>query len=91
MAAHARLRGRNPREGRRFDGRVAVTAVDAVVAYMMFVAEGNGLGFRDRDIGNEVARVDPIGGPDHAAQKEHCAYDAHFREAVCAAMEDLRH
>ena len=43
VARHARRERRNPGERRRLDGRVAVAAVDAVVADVMLVAERHGL------------------------------------------------
>ena len=39
MTGHARFGGRHSREGRFFNGRVAVTAVDSIISDVMLVAE----------------------------------------------------
>jgi hypothetical protein len=39
MTVHTRLGGRNSREGSRFHRRVAIPAIDAVIADMVEVAE----------------------------------------------------
>src|SRR5688572_15183226 len=43
VTIHASLRRRHAGRGRCFDRRVAVTAIDAVVAYVMLMTELNGL------------------------------------------------
>ena len=43
MAGHADLGGRYARPARRLDAEMAVAAIEAIEADVMFVAEGNGL------------------------------------------------
>ena len=50
MATHADLGGRNPGERGLFHRSVAVTAIDAVVTDVVFVAELNRLAARDADL-----------------------------------------
>jgi hypothetical protein len=58
---------------------------------MMFVGDGNGLIAGYIHVGGEGALVDPADRPQQAAYGQQHSRDAHFREAVGTAMEDLGH
>jgi hypothetical protein len=91
VAIHAGL-------GRRYAGgrgtlyaRVAVAAIDAVVADVVLVAELNRLVARDVLIGQiRRARSEQHTGQSNAGQKHTCK-DTDSRDEVCASMKNLRH
>ena len=91
VAVHARLGRREPRECRSFDGGVTVTAVEALAADVVLMTERDGLdpgGVRLRDVRGAAHDVEQPPQPRH---DEHRAEDAHARDRVRAAVEDLRH
>ena len=59
MATHAGVGWRNARERRIFHRNVAVPAVDAQSADVMFVAEGNGLRVMHPHVGVVRRKIDP--------------------------------
>src|SRR5205823_4195482 len=91
VAVHAGLRRGNPCEGRPFDRRMAVAAVDTVAGDVPFVAELNRL------VANDVRFSDPrrsVDGVEEAEQRHHSENRAENRDlgnSVGAAVEDLRH
>src|SRR5438477_9958140 len=91
MAANARLRGRNTSKGGSLDRRVAVAAVDAIVADVMLVAEGYRLARSHIYIRDERSCVDLISGQYHDGDHQQHSNDADFRQTVRTAMKDLRH
>ncbi len=91
VAIHAGLRRRNAGKGAVFHRRVAVAAVDAVVADVMFVAEWHRLAARYSDFGEIGRFID-------RRQRRHKRYDecgpaenAQSRKGVGARMKNLRH
>jgi hypothetical protein len=70
---------------------MAVATVNADVADMMLVAEGNGLRnghFHKRGIGRPINRVQQ---PATEAQKSRRPKDAGARNRICASVKNLRH
>ncbi len=91
MAVHARLRRRHAGSRGTLDARVAIAAIDAVVAHVVFVAELNRLIARNvlvRQI--RRARREQHTGQCDAGQKHACE-DTESRDEVCASMKNLRH
>jgi hypothetical protein len=91
MTIHARLGRRNAGKGGILDGGMAITAVDAELADVMLMAEGNGL-----DAGE--VRLRYIGRPTHDVKKP-SGYDRQDRQrekaglgdGIEAPMKNLRH
>jgi hypothetical protein len=54
---------------------VAVTAIDAVVAHMMFVAERNGLFFDDLNISDVVPTIHRVGKSEEQTRSETGPHD----------------
>src|SRR5580693_5619056 len=91
VAIHASLGGGDSGERRGFNGRMAITAIDSVVADMMFVTELNGL-----LSGNEcLCRVGRTGHFPHYESNqpgyENGAKDRKPGNRISAAMKNLRH
>ena len=63
MTRHAGIGAWQTSKGRLFDGGVTITAIDAVIANVMFVAEGHRLIQRNIDIGRVGRPIDFGGGP----------------------------
>ena len=91
MAVHARLGRRHSGRRGTLDPRVAVAAIDAVVAHVMLVAE------LDRLIARHIlirqirrARREQNTGQRDARQK-YAGKDTDSRDEVCASMKNLRH
>src|SRR5436305_785802 len=91
MAGHAGLSGRKTGEGRRLDRRVAVPAIDTVIADMMLVTERNRLIEGYIDIGDKRSRVNLVRRQHNNTQNHQRRYDTHLRDTVRAAMEQLCH
>src|SRR5262249_48865953 len=91
MAVHARLGGRNAREGGILDRRVAIAAVDAVARNVPLVAELNRLFARNVRFGDPGRSVDRAEQPAEAGDEKHRAEDANASNRVGGTMKDLRH
>ncbi len=91
MAVHTGLGRGHPGARRDFNGRVAVTAVDPVIARVMLVAELNGL--LALDVLPCVIRrtVNLSDDPDPREEDKDSAENTQLRECVSAVMENLRH
>jgi hypothetical protein len=91
VAIHAGLRRRHTGDRRTLDARVAIAAVDAIIADVMLVAELNGLIARNVLIG-QIGRA---GSEQHTRQRnagqKHTCKDTESRDEVCASMKNLRH
>jgi hypothetical protein len=70
---------------------VTITAVDPVVADVMFVAEGYGLIFDYFDVRDVVTTVHRVGDSNQSADCEDSARNTYFRDAICASVEKLGH
>ena len=91
MTIHAGLRRRYARDGRRFDGRVAVAAVNPFVADVVAVPELHGLFAREVGL-RVVGRAREFGHqPERDTDEEYRAEDADPRYDVRASMKDLAH
>src|SRR5712692_7665926 len=91
MAVHAGLRGRDAGNGGSFHAGMTVTAVDAVVADVMLVAELHRLLTRNilpRHVGR--ARHREHGYKRHSDQKERRKH-TESRDKIRAAMKNLGH
>jgi hypothetical protein len=91
VAVHAGFCGRDSRDGRGFYARMTVSAVDAIVADMVFVAELHGLLARNiliRGIGR-------AGYPQHSREcepsKEYSGEHTEARDEIRAAVKNLGH
>src|SRR5215469_375459 len=91
VAVHARLRRGETGEGGDIDARMAVAAVDAELAGVVLVAELDGLLPVDALAGDVPAAVDGGEEPERSGDEEDGSKDAHPREGVRAAVENLRH
>jgi hypothetical protein len=91
MAVHADLRGRNVGECRLFDRRVAVAAVDAFAADMMFVAELNRLLDEHALIGVVAGQVKHRDCAAQDSDESDEGQDTQSGVDVGVAMKDLTH
>jgi hypothetical protein len=91
VAIHAGLSGRKTRKGRRLGGGVAVPAVNAVVANVMLVTEGDRLCRRDADARQIWGADDDSRDEEHARDNKGGAKDAHAGKGIRAPMKDLSH
>ena len=80
-----------PAKRGRFDGRVAVAAIDAVAGDVAFVAELDRLLARDVDLRHPRRSIDLIGEVEKAGDEEERAENADPCNRVRAAMKNLRH
>ena len=91
VAIHAR-RGRRQSRGRgRFDGRVTVAAIDAVVTDVMFMTELNGLLNLNPLAGVPRGTIQLNRHPQQSNDYKNGAINRDFRQRVGAVMEDLWH
>ena len=91
VAVHARRSGWQSGGSRRFHGRVTVTAVDAVVADVMFVTELNRLLPFDPLTGVPGRTVQLNSYPQQSNNYEESAVNRNFCQRVGTVMEDLWH
>ena len=91
VTVHARRRRRQSRGCGRFDGGVTVTAIDAVVADVMFMTELNGLLTFDPLSGVPGGTIQLNSHPQQSDDYENSAINRDFRQRVSAVMEDLWH
>src|ERR687884_55243 len=91
MTVHAGLGGRQTGKGRVFDGGVAVTTVDAIIADVMLVTERDGLLHRVADARDIRRAKHQSADREQPRDNERTSKDAHARNGVRAAMKDLRH
>jgi hypothetical protein len=78
MTAHADLGGREAGERGGLHRRVAIAAINAVVAHVVFVAKGNGLVFDYMDVRDIPTTVHRVGESDQSADCENSARNAYF-------------
>src|SRR5215210_578295 len=89
VAVHADLGGRDPREARLLDGRMAVAAVDPEARHVMLMAERHGL-LEDHTLPRGVWRPEERRErPSEESQEEDRPEDADLGDRVRAAVEDL--
>ena len=91
VTAHANISRRNPGRRRCFHARVAVAAIDAVVAHVMLVTELNWLLALDVRAGVPARTSDADANEHRGDQKEDGAKDGGSRQIVCAVSKYLRH
>lgn len=91
MAVHAGLGRRDAGISQLLDGRMTVTAVDAVISDVMFVTELNRLFARKISLSVVRGPVEFEQKPDDYCDEENRAEDANFRDKVCTSMKDLTH
>lgn len=91
VAVHARRGRRQARGRRRFDGRVTVAAIDAIVTDVMFMTELNGLLTFDPLASVPRGAIQLNSDPQQSNDYEYSAINRDFRQRVCAVMEDLWH
>jgi hypothetical protein len=91
MAIHTGLSRRNAGVSQLLDGRVTISAIDAVISDVMFVAELNGLFAREISLSVVRGPVEFKQEPDDYCDEENRAEDANFRDKVGTSMKDLAH
>lgn len=91
VAGHASVRRRNTGEIALFDRGVAIAAIDAELADVMAMAEGNRLLANDAGLRDIRGALDQTQYPKQPADKKHRAEDADFGKRVGARMKNLRH
>lgn len=91
MAVHAGFGRRHPGRGRRFDGRMAITAIDAVVADVMFMGKLNRLLSRNERLGNIRGPAQLKQNPKGTPSKKQADDDTQPRKRIHAAVEELWH
>ena len=91
MAIHARRSRRQSRGRGCFDGRVTVTAIDAIVADVMFMTELDWLLSFDPLAGVPGGTIQLNSDPQQSDDYENGAINRDFRQRVGAVMEDLWH
>src|SRR5215470_16246686 len=91
MTVHTGLRGRDAGKRKFFDGCVAVAAIDAVVAYVMFVTELNWLLAREVSLGVIGGSVEFKQHPNEDGREKDCTKDRRLRDEVGASIENLPH
>jgi hypothetical protein len=91
VAIHAGLGGRNTGGGGAFHGRMAVTAIDAVVAHVVLMAELDGLLARDV----LVRQIRSAGQAHHTPESQGCEQrpekDTEPRDEIRTAVKNLSH
>jgi len=70
---------------------VAITAIDAIVGDVMFMAERNGLRFDDADVGIVRPAIQRVSENEDCAGEEATPNNTHLGYRVGAAVEDLCH
>ena len=91
VTGHANLRAGDAGKGGFLDRAVAVTAIDPIVADVMFVAERHRLLERDLYVGRIGRPENRRGRPARAAKENHEADDQDFGMNVGAAGKNLGH
>lgn len=91
MAGHAGLCWRHSRRGRFLHGAVTIAAVQAQLAYVMFVTEGNRLCSFVLHLGDVWREIDRIRHISRDNDQKNRAVDTDARDGVRAAMKDLSH
>ena len=91
VAIHASLRRRYAGIGKLLDGRVTVAAIYSVIAYVVFVAELNGLLAREKSLSVIGRPVELEQQPDDDRDEEKRAEDTNLGDEVRASMKDLAH
>ena len=91
MTAHTGLGWRDTRKRELLYGRMAVAAVNSVIADVVFVAELNGLLTREESLGVVRGSVKLQQHPDGYADKKYSAEDCNLRNKVRASIKDLSH
>jgi hypothetical protein len=91
VAGHAGFRRRKTGERGDFDPGVAVAAVDAQAADMMFMAKGNGLLEGHALITDKRRAIDQQGGGHQADDGAKSADNDDFCQCVAAAIKKLCH
>lgn len=91
VTAHANISRRNAGRRRCLHARVAVAAIDAVVAHVMLMTELNGLLALDVRAGVPARAVDADANEHRGDQKEDGAKNRGSRQIVCAVSKYLRH
>jgi len=91
VTVHASLSGRDTRGGGAFHTRMAITAIDAVVAHMVLVAELDGLLARDVLVG----QIRSAGQAHHTPESQGCEQrpkkDTEPRDKIRTAVKNLSH
>lgn len=70
---------------------MAVAAIDAIIANVVFVAEWNRLVACHIHIRDKRASINLISRPNGSSEQQHYDYDADFCQAIRAAVKDLCH
>ena len=91
VTVHAGFRRRNAGKGTFLDGSVAVSAIDAFLANVMFMTEWNGLAARHPNLGDVGRFVDRRQRCDKCDEQEQAAKDTDPRNGVGARMKYLSH
>jgi len=91
VTVHAGSGRRDPGERSFLDSRVAISAVDAVLAYVVFVAELNGLLARKKRLSVVRGSVELQQQPENYRDEEDRAKDTELGYVVSASTKDLAH
>ncbi len=91
VAVHADLGGRNAGERRLFHRGMAISAIDAVVTDVVFVAELDRLAARDTDLRHIGGTVNRGQGGDEDDDDTDAPEYTHPGDGVRAAVKNLRH
>jgi hypothetical protein len=91
VAVHTRTRGRDTGRCGPLDIRVAIAAVDSVVARMVFMAKLDRLFAIYVCAGDPGRTVDLRNGPNCGYYDKDRSEDSNFSQRISAVMKDLRH
>ena len=91
MAVHAGLGRGDAGKCESLDCCVAITAVDAVIPHVVFMAELDWLLARKISLGVIRGPIELQEEPDDDDDKEESAEDSHLRNEVGASVKDLSH
>ncbi len=91
MTRHARFSGWDSCEGRLFDGRVAVSAIQPQTRHMMFVTERNFLLARNKLVGGVRRPINQIDDAPKADETAGTRAQKPAKKAVAAFAENLIH
>ena len=91
MTCHADVRAGNPGESAFFHRVVAVTAIDPIIADVVFVTERHGLMERNVDVGGVGRPPDRVNDPPEKDNSSDEAKDDDPRMDIGSTREDLGH
>jgi hypothetical protein len=91
VAIHADFCARDSRKRLGLDRSVAITAIDPIIADVMFMAELNWLGASDVSLGRIGRPIDLSQDPDKPGKNEDSSEDTELGKSIGAGMKNLGH